>query len=218
MKFAYAQRSYLGDPEFVCPHFTRLFSVCLRLPPKVANMTTTLDRILSKDFAYLVRRNISSTMTFPSEYYGGEYEVQPTPGTTHISVLDKNGNVASVTSTVNLAWGSRLMTRNGIVMNNQMDDFSSPNTTNAFNLRASPANYIGIRSWLNSKSLTFGYLVAPFKRPLSSSVPCAVLQDDRVLVVAGASGGSRIITGTLNVRTLSAGESGRINHYVNRSC
>lgn len=41
MKFAYAQRSYLGDPDFV------------------VNMTSTLDRIMSKEFAYQVRRNIS---------------------------------------------------------------------------------------------------------------------------------------------------------------
>ena len=42
---------------------------------------------------------------------------------------------------VNLVWGSKVMTRTGIIMNNQMDDFSTPNTTNAFGLRASPSNY-----------------------------------------------------------------------------
>jgi gamma-glutamyltranspeptidase len=47
---------------------------------------------------------------------------------------------------VNLVWGSQVMTRSGMIMNNQMDDFSTPNTTNAFGLRASPNNYIRTRT------------------------------------------------------------------------
>ena len=43
---------------------------------------------------------------------------------------------------MNLVWGSKLMTENGIIMNNQMDDFSTPGKPNAFNLWPSPNNYI----------------------------------------------------------------------------
>ena len=38
--------------------------------------------------------------THPPEYYGGKYEVQPTPGTTHISAMDKDGLAVGMTSTV----------------------------------------------------------------------------------------------------------------------
>ena len=68
-------------------------------------------------------------------------------------------------------------------MNNQMDDFSTPGTENAYGLRASPANFIAAK-----------------KRPLSSSVPVAMFDDEQPTFVAGASGGSRIITGTFYVR------------------
>jgi len=159
-KFAFAQRSYLGDPDFV-------------------NITTDLSRMMSKDWASLVRRNISLTETFPSAYYGGNYQVPPSPGTTHISVLDPRGQAAALTSTINLEWGSQIMSSLGLIYNNEMDDFSIKGSENNFGLPPSPANFI-----------------APYKRPLSSSSPTIVLQDDYVDLVVGASGGTRIITAT----------------------
>ena len=73
--------------------------------------------------------------------------------------------------------------RTGIFFNNEMDDFSTPNTENYFNVYASPSNYI-----------------VPGKRPMSSMSPTIVLDKngDMVLVV-GSSGGTRIISGTLEV-------------------
>ena len=48
----------------------------------------------------------------------------------------------SLTTTVNLYWGSQVMTEDGIVLNDEMDDFSSPGLTNAFGFAPSPVNFI----------------------------------------------------------------------------
>lgn len=61
--------------------------------------------------------------------------------------------------TVNTFFGSKVITDDGIVLNNEMDDFSSPNITNAYGLRPSPANFI-----------------RPGKRPLSSTSPAIVVK------------------------------------------
>jgi gamma-glutamyltranspeptidase/glutathione hydrolase len=89
----------------------------------------------------------------------------------------------SFTSTVNLLFGSLLMVpETGIIMNNEMNDFSIPDSSDAFGYIASPANY-----------------VAPHKRPLSSITPVIVEHRyNRTLsLVIGAAGGSRIITATV---------------------
>ena len=59
-------------------------------------------------------------------YYGGQYDVENTPGTTHISVVGKDNDAVAITSTINTHFGAKLMTKHGIILNNQMDDFSSP--------------------------------------------------------------------------------------------
>lgn len=128
--------------------------------------------------------------TMPTERYGivpvtetGAH-VPDDHGTSHLSVIDAQGNAVSCTETINLVFGSRIAVPElGIVLNNEMDDFLTRlDTENAFGLTQSQRN-----------------LPAPGKRPLSSMSPTIVLDaNGEVIAVAGASGGPRIITGTLH--------------------
>ena len=108
-------------------------------------------------------------------------------GTAHISVVDKAGNAVALTTTINLEFGSRIVA-SGIVLNNEMDDFArttgSPNIYGAdvFSLSGSEAN-----------------LPRPGKRPVSSMSPTIVLGDRGVEMVAGAAGGPRIVSATLQL-------------------
>jgi len=92
-------------------------------------------------------------------------------------VVDKNGMAVSLTSTVNLIFGSQVLDpETGVILNDEMDDFSTPGTPNDWGLWPSPYNY-----------------PEPGKRPLSSTVPTIVEHEDGSFAAAvGASGGSRI--------------------------
>ena len=99
-------------------------------------------------------------------------------GTSHVCVIDADGNAVALTTTVNGYLGSKLVTPGGVVLNNEMDDFAiDPAVANAFGLAQSEAN-----------------LVAPGKRPLSSMTPVLIFDGDRVVGCAGGSGGPRIIS------------------------
>jgi len=114
-------------------------------------------------------------------FYGDVYTNYDGTHTTHVSILGPDDEACSCTSTVNLYFGSTIMTENGFFLNNEMDDFSTPGMTNAFGFPPSPENYIKAG-----------------KRPLSSSSPVIMVdRDKRPRFVSGAAGGSRIITGAL---------------------
>jgi len=103
-------------------------------------------------------------------------------GTTHISVMDKYGNAISLTQTINTLFGSKItVPGTGIVLNNEMDDFSvGPELANAWGATGSLVN-----------------AVAPGKRPLSSMAPTIVLQDGKPVMVIGSPMGTLIITAVL---------------------
>ena len=98
-------------------------------------------------------------------------------GTSHLCVVDAEGNVASVTTTVNLTFGAGIGV-GGFWLNDEMDDFAREvGQKNAFGLVGGAAN-----------------LPAPGKRPISSMSPTIVLQDGEPVLCIGGSGGSRIPT------------------------
>ena len=116
---------------------------------------------------------------------GGPWPVE-SPETTHVSVLDGAGNAVAYTTTLNLAYGSKIVVPGaGFLLNNEMDDFSAkPNAPNSFGLIGREANAI-----------------APGKRMLSSMTPTIVLKDGEPFLVTGSPGGSTIITTVLQVVT-----------------
>ena len=94
------------------------------------------------------------------------------PSTTHISIVDRYGNALSMTSTIENAFGSRLMTAGGFLLNNEMTDFS-------------------FRS--HRDGVPVANRVEPGKRPRSSMAPTIVMQGGKPVLVVGSPGGSRII-------------------------
>ncbi|GAW11728.1 hypothetical protein ANO14919_010780 [Xylariales sp. No.14919] len=165
IRFAYGQRSELGDPLFV------------------KGLDEYQDSIISSDIAAEVRSKISDFRTLNvSDYNPMGFESLPTPGTSHIVAADKSGLAISVTTTINLLFGSQLMVpETGVILNDEMNDFSIPGSSNAFGYIPSPANYI-----------------RPGKRPLSSISPVIVeTPDGKLYFVIGSAGGSRIITATI---------------------
>lgn len=126
---------------------------------------------------------INDDHTYPSEYYS-KIEPREDHGTAHISVM-VGGDAVSLTSTINTYFGAKYAGRfTGIIYNNEMDDFSTPNKVNYFNLEPSEANFI-----------------KPGKRPMSSMSPIIVIdkRSDEPRLVLGASGGSKIITAVAQV-------------------
>ena len=99
--------------------------------------------------------------------------------TTHISIIDAEGNMASITTTLNGGYGSKVVVGGaGFLLNNEMDDFSvKPGTPNMFGAIGGEANAI-----------------APGKRMLSSMTPTLVLKNKKPYVVIGTPGGTTIPT------------------------
>jgi gamma-glutamyltranspeptidase/glutathione hydrolase len=166
LKHAFADRARsLGDPAFV------------KVPT---------ERLASVEYAREQAGRIKDDRTLPITDYGDKSLVPEDPGqdhgTSHLCIVDGQGNAVALTTTVNLLFGARIVAGDtGIVLNDGMDDFSAqPGVPNAFGLVGAFANAI-----------------APGKRPLSSMTPLIVSKDGAVELCVGAAGGPRIISATV---------------------
>ena len=141
------------------------------------------EMLLSKFYAKerVSSININEATLSTDISYGNSY-INQSEETTHYSIVDKEGNAVSVTTTINSGYGNGItITGAGFLMNNEMDDFSSkPGEPNMFGLLGNEANAI-----------------EPKKRPLSSMTPTIVLKDDKPFLILGTPGGSTIITTVL---------------------
>ena len=158
MDYAYKDRAdYLGDPDFT---------------------DVPQELLTSKKYAEDIYQLIQVEKA-PSKI---NVNIKEGEETTHFSIVDKWGNAVSNTYTLNTAYGSGIIpTGTGILMNNEMDDFSSkPGHPNAYGLIGSEANKI-----------------EPRKTPLSSMSPVIVFRDEKPYLITGSPGGSTIITSVL---------------------
>ena len=166
-RLAYADRAtHLGDPDF---------------------WDNPIAMLTSKEYAKERLDLISMEKATPSlEIAHGTWNNKESIETTHYSVMDKAGNVAGITTTINLSYGNKKVVDGaGFFLNNEMDDFSSkPGVGNAFGL-------IGL-------GIPPANAIQPFKRPLSSMSPTIVVNNNNEgILTVGAAGGSRIITAVL---------------------
>lgn len=117
--------------------------------------------------------------SFSSDIYAGDLPPVEHDETTHFSIVDKEGNAVSITTTINGAYGSHVVVDGaGFLLNNEMDDFSvKPGVPNMFGLVGGAANAI-----------------EPGKRMLSSMTPTIVEKEGRLFMVVGTPGGSTIMT------------------------
>nr|GMC96221.1 gamma-glutamyltranspeptidase 3 [Ipomoea batatas]GME11813.1 gamma-glutamyltranspeptidase 3 [Ipomoea batatas] len=163
-------RMNLGDPDFV-------------------NVSSVVYDMLSPSFAQMIQQRIYDNTTFPSEYYMPRWSLLRDHGTSHFCIVDADRNAVSMTTTVNYLFGAGVLSPStGIVLNNEMGDFSVPTEVSPDKLPPSPANFI-----------------SPNKRPLSSMTPIVVLKDNQLAAVIGGSGGTNIIATVTQVF---------LNHFV----
>ncbi|KAG4416524.1 hypothetical protein IFR04_010318 [Cadophora malorum] len=165
MRFSYAARGELGDPDFF--NYMTAFEADMLRPKTAEKIRSRIDDERTKNV---------------TDYNPKGYSMPENHGTSHIVASDRSGLSITLTSTVNLLFGSQLVVpETGVIMNNEMNDFSIPGVPNAFGFVPSPINYI-----------------APNKRPLSSVTPIIVTHPNGTLYLTiGAAGGSRIITSTV---------------------
>ena len=160
LRRAYYERAIkMGDPDF---------------------MDESLEFLLTPGFAAKQRESIN--INYATDNQTLELADPPYQGqgndTTHFAVIDKFGNRVAVTQSINFWFGSAFVPKGtGILLNNEMDDFSiKPGTENGYGLIGYDAN-----------------AVEPGKRMLSSMTP-TFLESDRGFVILGTPGGSRIIS------------------------
>ena len=165
MKLAFADRAFwLGDPDAV----------------------DVPRGLIDKGYAVALAQRIDPAKATPVPSHGqppaAAEDVFGKKHTTHITAADSDGNWVAITATVNTTFGSKVIVPGtGIVLNNEMDDFSAqPGKPNAFGLVGAENN-----------------AVAPGKRPLSSMTPTIVLKDGKPVMTVGAAGGPKIITSVL---------------------
>ncbi|SDU92668.1 gamma-glutamyltransferase [Pseudomonas mucidolens] len=138
--------------------------------------------LLDKNYAAKLRTAIDPQKAGDSQAIKPGVSPHEGTNTTHYSIVDKWGNAVSVTYTLNDWFGAGVMaSKTGVILNDEMDDFTvKVGVPNMYGLIQGEANAI-----------------APGKAPLSSMSPTIVTKDGKAVMVVGTSGGSRIITATL---------------------
>ncbi|KAE8351277.1 gamma-glutamyltranspeptidase [Aspergillus coremiiformis] len=166
MKFGFGLRTRLGDPSFVY------------------GLDEYQSRMLTPEMIEHIQLKISDTQTQETPAYSPEgIEVVNSTGTAHIATVDRQGLAISATTTINRLFGNQIMSpRSGIILNNEMDDFSRPSSS------PPPSGH----------SPATANFALPGKRPLSAISPAMVIDPNgRLLLIAGSAGSNWITTTTI---------------------
>ena len=165
-RLAFADRGrYLADADFVYVPSTELVDEqYLRSRASLLNKNIAIPKVAAGEPIASLSQRRAPDLSIEQQ------------STTHVSIVDTYGNVLSLTSSIENAFGSRLMT-NGFLLNNQLTDFSFKSSSNG---------------------VPVANRVEGGKRPRSSMAPTIVLQDGKPVLVIGSPGGSRIISYVAN--------------------
>ena len=165
-RLAFADRGkYIADNDFIDVPIHKLID---KKYLKLRSQKLETDRMLRKVKAGKLIDQESSFGTDSSPEFSS---------TTHISIVDMYGNALSMTSTIENSFGSRLMTKGGFLLNNQLTDFS-------------------FLSKKNGKKIA--NRIEPNKRPRSSMSPTIIFKDNKPEIIVGSPGGSNIIGYVVN--------------------
>lgn len=174
----YDRAEFMGDPDFSKIPVAQLID-----KRYAAAWRETIDPARASVSKDLKRPAIFSELEQYAKQHPHPLAMHESPHTTHYSVVDSDGNAVAVTTTLNDWFGSRVTAEGlGFLLNDEMDDFAAkPGEPNSDGLIQGAANAIG-----------------PGKRPLSSMTPTIVLKDNKLFMVLGSPGSSRIITTVAN--------------------
>ncbi|HKO93589.1 MAG TPA: gamma-glutamyltransferase, partial [Polyangiaceae bacterium] len=186
------RQRYFGDPDHV-----DLPLAALRDPARIKTRAERFQR---------AKAAAANVYDLPLPEPSAPARPQGDRGTTHLCVVDAEGNVASVTTTINLVFGAGIQVA-GLWLNNEMDDFAREvGKANAFGLVGGAPNLPG-----------------PKKRPISSMSPTIVFEGEQPVLCVGGSGGSRIPTAVEQValyvledglHPTAAAEAPRLHHQA----
>ncbi len=190
-RLAFADRGrYIADSDFVSVPVKGLLN-----KRYLKNRATLLNRKTALETVSPGNPSFHTAHSFADD------ESVELPSTSHISIVDQYGNALSMTTTIENAFGSRLMTKGGFLLNNEMTDFS----------------FRAIKD-----GVPIANRVEPGKRPRSSMAPTIVLKNGKPYLIIGSPGGSRIIGFVVNAIIayidwgMTVQEAVSIPHLINR--
>ena len=166
-RLAFADRSvYIADEDFInIPKLELTNKTYLQNRAEKLNSLKKIENIKPGNFEDKLSHNFTDDISIEL------------PSTSHISIVDMYGNALSMTTTIENGFGSRLMTKGGFLLNNELTDFS-------------------FKTYKNNKRIANS--IEPGKRPRSSMAPTIILKDNKPIYILGSPGGSNIIGYVVN--------------------
>jgi gamma-glutamyltranspeptidase/glutathione hydrolase len=166
-RLAFADRSvYIADEDFInIPKLELTNKTYLQNRAEKLNSLKKIENIKPGNFEDKLSHNFTDDISIEL------------PSTSHISIVDVYGNALSMTTTIENGFGSRLMTKGGFLLNNELTDFS-------------------FKTYKNNKRIANS--IEPGKRPRSSMAPTIILKDNKPIYILGSPGGSNIIGYVVN--------------------